>query len=161
VKDLTAKVKALERHLDRAIRVEAELAGTLRCQERAMLRGAADQVTQANQALDGVYHELKSVADHCRRAVADLHSDLGLHFGAPLADVIARLPQGLAPKLAERRERLSRARGQAHLQVSRNSALARSSLDAIASVRGILSRALQAPEAANATVPLSRLDARA
>ncbi|MBI4880478.1 MAG: hypothetical protein HY812_12585 [Planctomycetes bacterium] len=159
---LKAKVTALEKRLDDAIRAEAALTATLKDQQRALLGGAVEQVLAANHALDGVYEELRVVAGGCRQALAALVDDLGLDAGAPLAQALARLPRDLAPQLKERRERLVGARRQARLLAARNSSAARASLDAITAVRGILARAARDPASdGRGAAPAARLDATA
>ncbi|MFH0945862.1 MAG: hypothetical protein V2A76_11745 [Planctomycetota bacterium] len=159
---LREKVAHLRENLEAAIMVEQELAERLRGQEKAMLEGVADQIHAANSALDRVYDELRQVAETCRRAVADLHVDLDLTMGVSLGKVIASLPQNLVPELEGSSRRLRQARVTARSQSSRNVTIARTSLDAIASIRGIFGAA-HADQGGthNSSPSLSRLDAQA
>ena len=159
---LREKVSRLEANLGEAISVEQDLARKLSEQEHALLSGAIDEIHGANRALDQVYLELREIAKSCTRAVAELYTDLGLVLGSPLRQVIERLPAEQATDLREQSSRLQEARNAARTQSARNATIARTSLDAIASVRGILSGAVADPDAsAFETSSLSRLDARA
>lgn len=160
--DLCERISKLKVHLDEAIEVERNLARRLAEQETALLGGAVEEIQCANAALDRVYQELREVSTSCTRAVAELYTDLGLLLGSPLRQVIERLPADEAPGLREQSSRLQQARDAARRQSARNATIARTSLDAIASVRGILSEAAQDPEAgAYVASSTSRLDARA
>ena len=159
---LREKVACLRENLEAAILVEQELANKLRGQEKALLEGVAEQIHAANSALDRVYDELRLVAETCRRAVAELHVDLDLTMGASLGKVIASLPRSLAPELEGSSRRLRKARVTARSQSSRNATIARTSLDAIASVRGILGMTRAEQHGTGSGAPsLSRLDAQA
>lgn len=157
--DLAGKVAALEQHLDQAIRLEQELSQSLGSQERALLDGAIDRIHTANKALDQVFAGLRRVSDECRMAITELDEELGLvngPGGAPLGELIETLPDGMASTLAERRNDLKNARKDARRQTARNAAIARTSLDTIASVRGIVGGAVTG--GGSNPSPTSRLD---
>lgn len=152
---LQAAAERLRARLDAAITAEGRLAETLVTQERALLCGKVDEILATSAALDSVYAELREVSNACRDALFELAPDSGPEL--KLAAVLKRLPPLLADPLSERRTRLLTARRERARRVERNALIARVSLDAAASTRGVIARSIGAGAGAS---PLSQLDAR-
>lgn len=147
--------------LDEAIQAEERLGVCLHAQEQALLAGVPAGIDTVNAGLDEAQRALAAAARECRTVLAEAAGDLGLPPRTRLKDLMERLPAGAAAELEERRRRLRDVRRVTRERSSRNAAIARCSLDAIATVRGILGRA--APPPARAAAPGSdpaRLDAR-
>lgn len=154
--------EALESRLDSAIAIEQQLGRKLGEQEGALLRGETARILALNSELDRFLVDLKQTSFECRVAAAELLAALDLPDRTALKDAIAELPTALGQPLLARRTQLVAARKAAREASAKNAAIARTSLDAIASVRSILSQAAGGETGASTQpAPLSRLDARA
>lgn len=151
-------IDRLSAGLEAAIRAEEELDGLLARQEEALKKGAADEVLATSLALEPAYESLRDAMEGCRSAVLEIDQVLGLARGTPLRTVLGELPREVAPDLVDRRDRLVAVRRRARRRSARNATLARASLEAIQTVRGLLSGDA-APTVAVGTT--GRLDARA
>ncbi|MFG0316026.1 MAG: flagellar export chaperone FlgN [Planctomycetota bacterium JB042] len=153
-----ALIDRLGAGLEAAIRAEEQLDTLLSRQEEALKKGAADEVLETSAALEPAYEALREAMEGCRHAVLEIDERLGLARGTPLRGVLKEIPAELSPTLAERRDRLVAVRRRARRRSARNATLARASLDAIRTVRGLL--AGEAPPTV-AVGSSGRLDAQA
>lgn len=153
---------SLKRRLEEVLRVETDLERQLVDHEQALLHGDPAAIQALNLGLDALLVELRSSAEELRADTADLARALGLPTDSKLQDVIRSLPDAqLAAELRGVHTRLARTRRTTRSASSKNAAIARTSLDAIASVRGILGRMLGGGSGATEHNPLSRLDTKA
>lgn len=159
--ELSLKVERLREQLLLALEIEEELAARLRSQSDALLAGAPDDIMSASRALDSVYSELKRVSCECREALCQLLDEKGLPDSTVLSAAMQHLPREQVERIDEPTRRLRHARREARDLSMKNASIARSSLDAIATVRSIVSASIAdaAPKALRAS--LSRLDSHA
>lgn len=158
LEDLTDAVK---RGIHAVTDAERALERSLHKQEKALSVGDAEHILFMNAELDEQLSHLRAVGEELRADVDDLAFELGLSHGTPIAEVLRAHPNPrLAAELSGARNALVRIRRAVRGASSRNGTLARASLSAITSVRGILSRAV-AGEVPSAATSFSRLDAEA
>jgi len=132
------EIEKLRTGLEAAITAERDLGERLAAQETALQSGGPDDVLDASRALEPAYDALRDAMEVCRSAVRVIDDQLGISKETPLRDVIRQLPEESVPPLNERRDELVRARRQAREQSAKNAILARVSLDAIRSVKNIM-----------------------
>ena len=152
------EIERLRAGLEAAIAAEDDLGERLAAQEAALKSGGPDDVLDASRALEPAFDALRDAMERCRLAVREIDDRLGIARETPLRDVLRHLPDGAAPALEERRDALVRARRRVRAQSSKNAILARGSLDAIRSVKNIMT-GQEAPTVGAASS--GRLDARA
>ncbi len=159
--ELSRTVERLREQLLIALNVEEELTERLRSQGAALAGGSPDAILAASQALDAVYSELKRVSYECRDALFELLEVEGLPASTALPAVMKHLPAEQVERIHEPTRRLRRTRRAARELSMQNAAVARSSLDAIATVRGIVSSSLAESGSTAIRTSLSRLDSHA
>lgn len=156
-----ALTEAVRRGIAAVTDAEQSMEKSLLQQEKALSVGDADHIVALNATLDEQLIQLRASGEELRADVDDLAAELGLRRGTPVAEVLRSHPDPrFSIELASARNALVRVRRAVRAAASRNGSLARASLSAISSVRGILSRAL-AGEMPSAAATFSRLDAEA
>lgn len=156
---IETKAREIEGLLDEEIRLERDLAEALHAQGDALLRGTAEDLEQTSRALGETFEAVRTAARRRRSATDEIAALLGRDAGAPLRELLSRAEDPWRDPLEARRLSLARARRESTARGARNASLARASLDAIASVRGLVDRA--AAEAGGGEAPLRRLDRKA
>jgi len=159
--EIETKAREIEGLLDEEIRLERELAGALAAQGEALLQGAPEGLERSSRTLGETFEAVRVAARERRRATDEIATILGRRSGAALRDLLGEVPSPWRGTLEERRRSLSQARRESTARGARNASLARASLDAIASVRGLVDRAATHAEGPEAPPPLRRLDRRA
>lgn len=141
------------------VAVERRLKEAFDAQHDALRAGDPERITRTTAELDERVEELRRESERLRATIDDLAAQVGLAPGSRLLDIARAHPDPDAGRsLMEIRSLLARARREARSGAAINAQLARASLEAVQSVRGILVRATGG-DAGGGTSALSRLDA--
>jgi hypothetical protein len=159
--EIETKARKIEGLLDEEIRLERDLAAALAAQGEALLGGSPEDLEKASRSLGEKFEAVRRAALERRRATDEIAGLLGRRSGSALRELLAAVPAPLRDSLDERRKSLTKARRESTNRGARNAALARASLDAIASVRGLVDRAAAKADGTDAAPLLARVDRRA